>query len=71
MVELGNAWREAQLKAQAEEERILDELSRLVGAQAEALEETLAALATFDFWLARARLSDELDAVRPETVATR
>ena len=70
MVELGNTWREAQLKVQAEEERILDELSRLVGAQAEALEETLAALATFDFWLARARLSDELDAVRPETVAT-
>jgi DNA mismatch repair protein MutS2 len=70
MVELGNTWREAQLKVQAEEERILDELSRLVGAQAGALEETLAALATFDFWLARARLSEELDAVRPETVTT-
>ncbi len=31
-VELGNAWREAQLKVQQEEERILDELSALVGA---------------------------------------
>ncbi len=69
MVELGNTWREAQLKVQAEEERILDELSRLVGEQGAALEETLAALATFDFWLARARLSQELDAVRPATAA--
>ncbi len=33
-VELGNAWREAQLKVQAEEERILDELSALVASQA-------------------------------------
>ncbi|MEP7379820.1 MAG: endonuclease MutS2, partial [Chloroflexota bacterium] len=69
VVELGNAWREAQLAAQAEEERILDELSGLVAAQADALDETLAALATFDFWLARARLAGEMDAIRPETVA--
>ena len=63
-VELGNAWREAQLEVQAEEERILDELSALVGGQADALDETLEALATFDFWLARARLAGELDGVR-------
>ncbi len=68
VVELGNTWREAQLTAQAEEERILDELSGLVAAQAEALDDTLAALATFDFWIARARLAGEMDAVRPETV---
>ena len=68
-VELGNAWREAQLAAQAEEERILDELSALVDRQADALDETLAALATFDFWIARARLAGELDAIRPETVS--
>ena len=67
-VELGNAWREAQLAVEAEEERILDELSALVAAQADALDETLAALATFDFWVARARLAGELDAIRPETV---
>ena len=64
VVELGNTWREAQLKAQAEEERILDELSELVSAQADALDETLAALATLDFWIARARLAGEMDAVR-------
>ncbi|HEY5488490.1 MAG TPA: endonuclease MutS2 [Candidatus Limnocylindrales bacterium] len=64
VVELGNTWREAQLRAQAEEERILDELSELVSAQADALDETLAALATLDFWIARARLAGEMDAVR-------
>ena len=68
VVELGNAWREAQLSAEAEEERILDELSGLVAAQADALDETLAALATFDLWLARSRLAGDMDAVRPETI---
>jgi DNA mismatch repair protein MutS2 len=67
VVELGNTWREAQLKAQAEEERILDELSELVGGQADALDETLTALATLDFWIARARLAGEMDGIRPET----
>ena len=68
VVELGNAWREAQLAVEAEEERVLDELSLLVGGQADALDETLAALATFDYWMARARLAGEMDAIRPETV---
>jgi DNA mismatch repair protein MutS2 len=65
-VELGNAWREAQLKVQAEEERILDELSSFVAAQAGELRETLDALARFDLWAARARLAEEMDAVRAE-----
>jgi DNA mismatch repair protein MutS2 len=64
VVELGNAWREAQLAAEAEEERILDELSALVGGQADYLDDTLAALATFDLWMCRARLAGEMDAVR-------
>ena len=66
-VELGNAWREAQLKVQVEEERILDELSALVGSQAPALRETLDALARFDFWASRARLAAELDGIRAAT----
>jgi DNA mismatch repair protein MutS2 len=61
-VELGNAWREAQLAEQAEIERILDELSTLVAGQASALRETLEALARFDFWAAKARLAEEMDA---------
>ena len=67
VVELGNAWREAQV-AQAEEiARILDELSAFVAANAEALRETLGALARFDFWAAKAELSGEMGAVRAET----
>ncbi len=68
-VELGNAWREAQLAEAAEVERILDELSALVGSQADALRETLDALARFDLWSAKARLAEEMDAVRAETAA--
>jgi DNA mismatch repair protein MutS2 len=64
-VELGNAWREAQVAERAEVERILDELSALVGAQAVELRETLGALARFDLWSAKARLAAEMDAVRP------
>ena len=67
VVELGNAWREAQLKVQSEEERILDELSALVASQADALRNTLDALALFDFWACKARLAGELDGVRAET----
>ncbi len=65
VVELSNAWREAQLAVQDEEERVLDELSAHVGAQADALAGDLEALARFDLWLCRARFADELDAVRP------
>src|SRR5207253_313423 len=68
VVELGNAWREAQVAEQAEVERILDELSALVAAHAEPLRETLAALARFDFWAAKAGLAADMDGVRAETV---
>ncbi len=65
-VELGNAWREAQLAEQAEVERILDELSALVAGHAPQLRETLDALAAFDFWAAKARLAEEMDAIAAE-----
>lgn len=66
-VELGNAWREAQVAEREEIERILDELSALVAANAEALRETLGALARFDFWAAKANLAADLDGTRAET----
>ncbi|HEY7968869.1 MAG TPA: hypothetical protein VID95_02675, partial [Candidatus Limnocylindrales bacterium] len=66
-VELGNAWREAQVAEREEVERILDELSALVAANAIALRETLSALARFDFWAAKASLSADLDGTRAET----
>src|SRR5258705_7372590 len=69
-VELGNAWREAQIAAQEEIDRILDELSALVAANAVQLRETLAALARFDFWAAKAALAGDMDGTRAET-ATR
>jgi DNA mismatch repair protein MutS2 len=69
-VELGNAWREAQVAEQEEVERILDELSALVAANAAPLRETLDALARFDFWAAKASLAADLDGTRAEA-ATR
>ena len=65
-IELSNAWREAQLAAQAEEERVLDELSGHVAVAADALASDLEALARFDLWLCRARLAEEMRAVRAE-----
>jgi DNA mismatch repair protein MutS2 len=70
VVELGNAWREAQLAEQEEVDRILDELSALVDANAAPLRETLGALARFDFWAAKAQLAGEMGASRAGT-ATR
>ena len=67
VVELGNAWREAQLAEQEEVDRILDELSALVGANAGPLRETLQALARFDLWAAKAQLAGEMGASRAET----
>jgi DNA mismatch repair protein MutS2 len=69
-VELGNAWREAQIAAQEEIDRILDELSALVAANAVQLRDTLDALARFDFWAAKASLAGDMDGTRAET-ATR
>ena len=65
VVDLNNAWTEAAIAEEREEERILDELSRAVEARSEALSASLAALARADLWLARARLGSELDAIRP------
>jgi DNA mismatch repair protein MutS2 len=69
-VEMGNAWRQAQLAEAAEIERILDELSTVVAGQAGPLRETLEALARFDFWSAKARLAEEMDAI-PAEIADR
>jgi DNA mismatch repair protein MutS2 len=66
-VELGNAWREAQVAEREEIERILDELSALIAANAPALRETVEALARFDLWAAKATLAGEMDAIRAET----
>jgi DNA mismatch repair protein MutS2 len=68
VVELNNKWTEASLAAAREEERILDELSRMVEGRVAPLRNSLSALARADLWLARARLGTEMGGVRP-TVA--
>ena len=67
VVELGNAWREAQAAEQEEIDRILDELSAHIAANAAQLRETVDALARFDLWAAKAQLAATMDAVRAET----
>jgi DNA mismatch repair protein MutS2 len=67
VVELGNAWREAQLAEREEIERIFDELSALIGANAGPLRETIDALSRFDLWSAKAQLAGEMGASRAET----
>ncbi len=66
-VELGNAWREAHVAEAEEIARILDELSALIAVNAAALRETLAALARFDLWVAKASLAADMDATRADT----
>ena len=68
-VELNNTWTEATLAEQREEERILEELSRVVEARAESLLASLSALARADLWIARARLAAQHSAVRPEVTS--
>ncbi|MGH2418657.1 MAG: endonuclease MutS2, partial [Candidatus Limnocylindria bacterium] len=66
VVELNNTWTQATLDAEREEERILDELSRVVEGRAETLLASVRALGRADLWMARARLGSQLDAVRPQ-----
>lgn len=69
VVELNNSWTQAALDATREEERILDELSREIEARAEPLRASVDALARADFWMARARLGQQMDAVRPDVAS--
>ncbi|MFO7917164.1 MAG: endonuclease MutS2 [Anaerolineae bacterium] len=68
-VELNNRWHELQLAEKREVERILGELSALVGHEAETIAENVAALAELDLILARARYSFALRA-RPAAIST-
>jgi len=63
VVELGNAWRELQLEEEREVDRVLRELSALAGESAEAIIDTVVALAELDLALAKAALGEELGAI--------
>ena len=62
VVDLNNRWRELQLAERDEEQRILRELSALVGAHADEIRASLEGLAAIDLALARGRYALELDA---------
>jgi len=66
VVELNNQYRELQLAERDEERRILAELSRLVGMQAESLLLTVDTIAELDVALARGKFAESLRATEPD-----
>jgi len=65
VVELNNQYHELQLAERDEIRRILAELSNLIGAEAEAIQGLVSALAEFDFCLMCAKYADDLKASAP------
>ena len=65
VVELNNRWHELQLAERDEVRRILTELSARVGAEAEAINGIVAALAKFDLHLMCARYAEDMRACEP------
>ena len=65
ILEANNALREAELAERAEVQRVLEELSRRVERAAEDLDAVTGALAALDLVLAKAHLSEALEASRP------
>ncbi|MBY6275046.1 endonuclease MutS2 [Symbiobacterium thermophilum] len=68
IVEMNNDLRELALKEREEVERILARLSSLVAGEADALLDTLQAVAQIDFASAKGKLSLDLDCTEPELV---
>ena len=60
IVELGNAWRELRLAEEREVQRILRELSAMIGAPSDAILESLDRLARIDLVMAKARMGKEM-----------
>ncbi len=68
IVELNNKWRELQFAEEQEVQRILAELSDIVGAEAAAIVAGVEALALIDLAFAKAKYSLSLRCVEPEIV---
>ena len=68
-VDLNNRWRELQLQEEREVHRILKSLSNQISVGAEAIAESLAALAEIDLILAKARYSLEIEGTEPILVS--
>ena len=67
-VEQGNAWRELKVAEQREVDRILRELTGLLGTQAEAVEDSVERLARIDLALAKAKLGGSSASVKAEVI---
>ena len=65
VIELGNAWRRAQLEEADEIARILRDLSAQIGAEGGAIAGTVDILAQFDLALAKGKYSQAIDATEP------
>lgn len=65
VVQLGNELRETDLKEKREEQRILEHLTALIAVKTEDIALLYEALARLDFVLAKARLSEEMNAGSP------
>ncbi|CAA9544982.1 MAG: Recombination inhibitory protein MutS2 [uncultured Thermomicrobiales bacterium] len=65
VVELNNRWREQQVAEAHEIERVLDAISARIGAKADALVETVEAVAAMDLAMAKALLAFDMKASRP------
>jgi DNA mismatch repair protein MutS2 len=70
-VELNNQFREILLQEEKEVERILSELSALVGDEQPAIQWTVEALAALDLAFAKAKYADAMDAVAPDLLPFR
>jgi DNA mismatch repair protein MutS2 len=67
-VNLNNTWRELQLEEEQEVQRILSQLSHLIGEHAKDIAETVEALADLDLAFAKARYGEAIDASKPGIV---
>lgn len=65
VVELNNTWREAQLEEKREVDRILDQISAIIGDHRAGMDRMVDAIAFIDLATAKARLAEKMMAVRP------
>jgi DNA mismatch repair protein MutS2 len=66
LVELNNRLKQSEIAVERETQRVLRDLSRRAGAEADAIEDGLEVLAIIDLAFARGRLADEMEATEPE-----
>lgn len=69
IVEMGNAWRELKVAAAREADRILLNLTAMLGAREEAIVDSIERLGTLDLALAKGRLGQQMYAIPPDVIS--